>query len=90
MGAVVNLWAGLLGHPLGHSQDAHAPNHVRPPIPAQLRRAVLERDGYQCVECGATEDLEMDHEVPLSKGGATSFENLRVLCHTCNQRKGVN
>lgn len=57
-------------------------------IADDLRRAILERDRYQCRVCGSSSYLEMDHIIPLSKGGATSYENLQVLCRGCNLRKG--
>jgi len=47
---------------------------------------LLDRD-KQCLCCGATENLSMDHVVPLSKGGRHSFENAQVLCRSCNSSK---
>ena len=57
-------------------------------IPVDIRRAVLERDNYQCQQCGSYSYLELDHIIPRSRGGATSYENLQVLCHGCNMQKG--
>lgn len=62
---------------------------ARPWIPNWIRRAVMTRDGHRCQECGATEDLSLDHVQPWSKGGTDTEENLRVLCGTCNRRKGA-
>jgi hypothetical protein len=61
----------------------------RPHIPDGIRSAVMERDGYQCLECGATDDLTLDHIYPWSLGGPDTLENLRVLCRSCNCRKGA-
>ena len=60
---------------------------TRVPIPSDIRRAVFERDGGQCVECGATFDLQYDHVLPVARGGATTIENLQLLCADCNRRK---
>lgn len=57
-------------------------------IPNRIRRMVLARDSYQCCECGSQSYLEMDHIIPLSKGGATSLNNLQTLCRGCNLKKG--
>ena len=89
IGGTLAFAAGLVGHPIGASGDRVRPVRVRPRIPAALRRQVLARDGYVCQECGATEELEMDHIIPVSRGGATTLENLQVMCHDCNQRKGA-
>ena len=43
---------------------------------------------HKCVECGADDDLTIDHIVPKSKGGSNDFKNLQIMCRTCNGRKG--
>lgn len=58
-------------------------------IPQEVRDLVLERDEYRCVECGATDDLTLDHIYPWSLGGPDTQANLRVLCRSCNSRKGA-
>lgn len=61
----------------------------RDPIPIQTRFFVLNRDGYRCVQCGATEDLTMDHIHPQSLGGPHTEGNLQTLCRSCNSSKGA-
>lgn len=58
-------------------------------ISPRLRKAIYERDGHACLECGATSDLTLDHIHPWSKGGDDTYDNLRTLCRTCNCRKGA-
>lgn len=59
----------------------------RPPIPKDVVDAVWRRDGGKCVYCGSTENLQLDHIIPFSKGGATTVENLQLLCQKCNLQK---
>ncbi|MGW5408975.1 HNH endonuclease [Streptomyces spiralis] len=59
----------------------------RRPIPAEVRAFVFDRDGHRCQQCGATQDLELDHVHPWSLGGPDTPDNLQVLCRTCNGRK---
>src|SRR3954452_6371366 len=52
------------------------------------RRAVFARDGWMCQYCGSRSNLTVDHVVPRSKGGASSWENIVASCAPCNRRKG--
>jgi 5-methylcytosine-specific restriction endonuclease McrA len=63
---------------------------VRPSIPTDTRLFVWNRDGGKCVSCGSRKDLQFDHVIPISRGGANTAENLELLCATCNQRKQAN
>lgn len=59
----------------------------------ELRRQIAERDNYTCQKCGRYMPdgfgLEIDHIVPVSKGGETIPWNLQVLCYKCNAEKGA-
>lgn len=60
-----------------------------------LRGQIKERDNYTCLNCGvslAAEPhllLEVDHIMPVSKGGLSVRENLQTLCWKCNRSKGA-
>lgn len=64
----------------------------RAKVSNELRQEIFEKDGYTCVNCGSTEkeSLEIDHIMPISKGGKTEPGNLQTLCRNCNIRKGNN
>jgi 5-methylcytosine-specific restriction endonuclease McrA len=52
------------------------------------RRAVFARDDWTCQYCGSRSNLTVDHVVPRSKGGSSSWENIVASCAPCNRRKG--
>lgn len=56
-----------------------------------IRYNVLKRDNFTCQKCGITSKdgakLEVDHIIPLSKGGKTVMSNLQTLCDRCNSGK---
>ena len=56
-------------------------------VPDSMRAAVLVRDGGRCRKCRRSIKLEMDHIVPVSKGGKTEESNLQTLCRRCNRVK---
>lgn len=63
----------------------------RQPISDRIRHEVFKRDGYRCRECGASKDegatLEIDHIIPIAKGGTNDIDNLQTLCKKCNRGK---
>lgn len=60
-----------------------------------LREFIKARDHYTCRHCGNSTNnepnllLEIDHIIPLSKGGLSTEENLQTLCWRCNRSKGA-
>src|SRR6266498_3136267 len=58
---------------------------------ALSRKNILLRDRNTCQYCGellTAGDLTLDHVLPRSRGGASTWENLVACCHSCNRRKG--
>ena len=61
----------------------------------QLREQILSRDKYECKKCGVSKKnekhllLEVDHIIPISRGGITIESNLQALCWKCNRTKGA-
>jgi len=60
-------------------------------VPAEVRRAVWERDGGKCQfklasgeSCGSTYQVEIDHLTPLARGGGATVEELRCACRSHN------
>lgn len=51
------------------------------------KRNIMVRDGHECVYCGTTKRLTIDHMVPSSRGGKSSFENCVTACQPCNNKK---
>ncbi len=55
------------------------------------RRNIFARDGSRCQYCGTrfpTTELSLDHVVPRSQGGESSWENVVCACLRCNIKKG--
>lgn len=62
----------------------------RTPLGKSLRFEIFKRDGFTCQYCGATPPsavLEVDHVIPVAKGGANESHNLVTACFDCNRGK---
>jgi hypothetical protein len=77
---LLNVDEGRAGRPRGRREH----------IPGEIRRSVFERDGGRCLRCGSAFDLQYDHIIPVALGGATTEQNLQLLCGACNRGKGAS
>lgn len=60
-------------------------------ITPELRLKIMKRDSYTCQICHklcTPNEIEIDHIIPVSKGGKSIESNLQVLCASCNRKKG--
>ncbi len=83
----------IVGGSLRVPRVLHLSRYDRTPRAAVrlTRRNLMMRDGHQCQYCNKrppVRDLNIDHVVPRSRGGADTWENLVTACRTCNLRKG--
>ena len=74
-----------LGNRFKKSSDKS--KNQRKSIPTSIMDKVWNRDGGKCVQCGSKENIEFDHIIPFSKGGANTYRNLQILCRKCNRKK---
>ncbi|MEO9485002.1 MAG: HNH endonuclease [Ekhidna sp.] len=51
------------------------------------RHNIFKRDGGKCQYCGTSKELTIDHIIPRSKGGKSTWTNLVTACQRCNSRK---
>ena len=68
----------------GYNRVPHAPLRLS-------RRNIFLRDGFTCQYCArrpGTRELNLDHVMPRSRGGRSTWENLVTSCRDCNVRKG--
>ena len=53
------------------------------------RQKLKEGICYYCQKTFATDELTMDHKLPLARGGFSSKSNIVISCHNCNTKKGT-
>lgn len=73
-------------------EDVRQRSAERRAMTPSLRLAVFQRDGHQCMSCGAAAPavrLHVDHKVAIANGGKTEIGNLQVLCQECNLAKSA-
>ncbi len=52
------------------------------------RHNVFRRDNNRCQYCFSTDELTLDHVMPKSRGGKSTWDNLVTACKRCNSKKG--
>jgi hypothetical protein len=61
-------------------------------IPRVIQFKVLKRENQICSRCAKSvkdDEIEFDHIIPWSKGGPTEEHNIRLLCSSCNRKRGA-
>lgn len=53
----------------------------------EIRNEVFSIHGKSCLCCGSSNNIHLDHIIPISKGGENSIENIQPLCRGCNISK---
>lgn len=56
-------------------------------VSKDTRERIMARDSRRCRNCKSEEHLEIDHVIPISRGGDGEDSNLQVLCRSCNRSK---
>ncbi len=69
------------------AREEEAEQGRRQRIPDEVRAHVWLRDEGRCVRCGASDDLQFDHIIPVAKGGGAAAGNVQLLCGDCNRQK---
>jgi len=59
-------------------------------VPFKMKIRIARRDNYTCQKFGKhlrDEEMEFDHIIPVSKGGSSEEQNIRLTCSECNRSK---
>lgn len=75
------------GHHPNSRQWSWVENQMRRKFKAAEKELIYAKFKYQCVQCRSDDDLEIDHVIPLSKGGRTEIKNAQLLCRDCHMDK---
>ncbi len=70
-----------------HKARKHRERHAEGSFTAQEWIALCQRYNYCCVSCGKQEPLNVEHIIPLSRGGTNYISNIQPLCSECNGHK---
>ena len=69
------------------AREQGAQHGRRERIPKEVRAFAWQRDDGRCTSCGAEDDLQFDHIIPVARGGGNAVANIQILCGDCNRLK---
>lgn len=79
--------AGFIEDSQGDEPAGNSPAWPSRHIPEKVKQAVFVRDNGRCMWCHGSANIEYDHKIPVSAGGKSVFENVQLLCRSCNRSK---
>ena len=85
----VQLVERMKEEPMGRLRQKRPRLVLNPEEYDQLRKRVLNRDGWKCQSCGTSADLQVHHIVRRSQLGPDAIENLMTLCAGCHRREHI-
>lgn len=96
------FYVSKLVHEIGFNGSNDSNNEVpeawvqRERWPERIKAILKSRDRGNCTNCGANlaqeleGDIQIDHMIPIAKGGCNDIVNLQILCAPCNRKKSAN
>lgn len=51
-----------------------------------MRKVLISKDSV-CINCNSIDNLQLDHIIPIDKGGKNLTSNIQILCRVCNREK---
>lgn len=70
------------------TRSSHADKRLTGRVGVAQRKRIRERDGYCCKACGVAVRVgQVDHVIPLDKGGSDEDSNLQLMCDDCHVDK---
>lgn len=89
---ILELFRKLDSETTLHASEAWRRKTERAKVTPAVRFRIIQRDGGRCCVCGRSAqdgvELEVDHIIPISRGGDSRESNLQTLCRECNRGKG--
>jgi len=75
-----------------HSRNQGPAQRARLSVSRQQRQRVYRRDGHRCLDCGSSDELTLDHLVPLALEVKAHYrdDELATRCRRCNAAKGAS
>jgi hypothetical protein len=78
--------------PNTYQPNTYQPNKIKRNVTERTKKIVASNQQWKCLHCNSILDYtyEIDHKIPLYKGGNNDINNLQALCRNCHGKKTYN